>query len=107
MTEKARRVAKRKPPANIVVVRKLRRPSARGYEAQSGRSRSEANFVQEPSARKNPRAGALFRSQNPQIRSAGMSASFELEFETYCVKGYAAHAKASVAPSRMPPNRLP
>ena len=36
-----------------------------------------------------------------------MIASFEFELETYWVNGYAAHAKASVAPRRRPPKRSP
>jgi hypothetical protein len=34
-----------------------------------------------------------------------MIASFEFELETYCVKGYAAQAKARVTPRRRPPKR--
>ncbi len=36
-----------------------------------------------------------------------MIASFVFELDTYWVKGYAAHANASTAPSRCPPKRSP
>ena len=34
-----------------------------------------------------------------------MIASFVFELDAYCVNGYAAHANASIAPSRAPPKR--
>ena len=70
-------MAPAKPSAN-------RRTGARnpfGYESQSGASRSAANFVQPASATAAPRAHAELASQNPQIRSAGMIASFVFEFD--------------------------
>ena len=45
--------------------------------------------------------------QKPQIRNAGMIASFALELDTYCVNGFAAHANAKTAASRVPPKRRP
>ena len=53
-----------------------------GYESQSGASSSAANFVQPASATAAPRAQADDASQKPQIRNAGMIASFVFEFET-------------------------
>ena len=61
------------------------RPS--GYEAQSGTSRSDANFAYEASPVNTPRAGADVTSQKPKIRIAGRIASFEFELDTYCVNG--------------------
>jgi len=46
-------------------------------------------------------------SQKPQIRKSGGSASFVFELETYCVKGYATQANASVTARRVPPKRRP
>src|SRR5207247_7844401 len=83
------------------------RARASGYEAQSGASSSGANFVQPESATAAPRAAGDVTSQKPQIRNSGGSASFVFELETYCVKGYATQAKASVTASRVPPKRRP
>ena len=41
------------------------------------------------------------------MSSAGWIMSFVFEFEAYCVKGQAAHAKASVAAESGPPKRRP
>ena len=74
---KAATVAPAKPSAN-------RRTGARspfGYESQSGASSSAANFVHPASATAAPRAQADDASQNPQIRNAGMIASFVFEFD--------------------------
>src|SRR5207244_2146614 len=68
---------------------------------------SEANFVQLDSAAKNPRWDADETSQKPKIRNAGTIESFVFELDTYCVNGYAVHAKASVADRRAPPKRQP
>ena len=73
-----------------------------GYASQSGASSSAANFVQPASATAAPRAHGEEASQKPQIRNAGMIASFVFEFETYSVNGYAAQANASVAARRVP-----
>src|SRR3954449_8075020 len=100
-TENATKVAARKPRTKR---RDGRRP---GYVAQSGATISDANFVQPESAAKIPRAAGRETSQKPQMRKAGMIASFVFEFDAYCVNGYAAHANASVAPSGTPPNRSP
>src|SRR3954447_5599736 len=100
-TENATSVAARKPMTNR---KDGRRP---GYVAQSGATISDANFVQPESAAKIPRAAGRETSQKPQMRNAGMIASFVFEFDAYCVNGYAAHANASVAPNGMPPKRRP
>src|ERR687887_1634424 len=68
---------------------------------------SGANFVQAESAQKTPRLTGEATSQKPKIRNAGRIESFVFELDTYCVNGYAAHAKASVAPRRGPPKRRP
>ena len=48
--------------------------------SQSGTSSSEANFVQPARAVDAPLATGEEQSQKPQIRIAGMIASFEFEF---------------------------
>ena len=53
-----------------------------GYDSQSGASSRAANFVQPASATAAPRAQAEEASQKPQIRKAGMIASFVFELET-------------------------
>ena len=53
-----------------------------GYESHSGASSRAANFVQPASATAAPRAHAEEASQKPQIRKAGMIASFVFELET-------------------------
>src|SRR3990172_9340762 len=63
------------------------RDSLLGYEAQSGTSRTAANFAHAASPAKSPRATPEVTSTKPQTRSAGMIASFEFELETYCVNG--------------------
>src|SRR5690348_13917779 len=100
-TEKARSVAATKPQA------KPRLGLRPGYVSQSGAISSDANFVQPDRAANTPRAAGLETSQKPQTRKHGMIASFVFEFETYWVKGYAAHANASTAPRRWPPKRSP
>src|ERR671919_1941505 len=80
---------------------------ASGYVAQSGTTTSAASFVHAPSAAKVPRPTADDAAQNPQIRKAGMIASFVFELSTYCVNGFATHAKASRAASRVRPKRKP
>src|SRR5689334_3940393 len=100
-TENAASVATRKPTANR---QEMRRD---GYVSQSGATMSDANFVQPESAANAPRQNGTVTSQNPQIRNAGMIASFVFEFDAYCVNGYAAHANASVAASVVPPKRKP
>src|ERR1041384_3053015 len=64
-------------------------------------------FTQAPSAEKIPRPAGDDDSQKPQMRSAGVIASFEFAFSVYAVNGNEAHAKGSVAASRHPPNRRP
>ena len=71
--------------------------------SQSGATISEENFVQAESATSAPRAHGRPASQSPQIRKAGGIRSFVFEFDAYCVNGYAAHARASTAPSSRPP----
>ena len=78
-----------------------------GYVSHSGATTREANFVRPESAAIAPRAAGAETSQKPQTRKHGMIASFVFEFETYCVNGYAAHAKPSTAASLGPPNRSP
>src|ERR671923_69827 len=56
---------------------------------------SGANFVQAERAQKTPRLTGDAASQKPKIRNAGRIESFVFELDTYCVNGYAAHAKAS------------
>src|SRR4051812_825112 len=68
---------------------------------------SDANFVNPESAQSAPRHAGREMSQKPQMRNAGMIASFVLEFEAYCVNGYATHANPSVARSGAPRNRQP
>src|SRR5262249_8243028 len=58
-----------------------------GYESQSGATSSAANLVQPASATKAPRPHGELTSQKPQIRRAGMMASFVFEARTYAVKG--------------------
>src|SRR5690242_11124951 len=103
--EKTASVTATKPATKTAFARGPR--SASGYEAQSGPTMSGANFVQPDSATAAPRANGEVSSQKPQIRKSGGSASFVFELDTYCVNGYAAHAKASVAASRVPPKRSP
>src|SRR5205823_10439418 len=103
--EKTPSVAARKAPRKTSFWRGWARAS--GYDAQSGASRSGANFVQPESATAAPRAAGQVTSQKPQIRNSGGSASFVFELETYCVNGYATQAKASVAASLVPPKRRP
>ena len=70
-------MAPAKPSAN-------RRTGARipfGYDSQSGASSRAANFVHPASATAAPRAHADEASQNPQIRKAGMIASFVFELD--------------------------
>ena len=55
--------------------------------SHSGARSSAANFVQPASATADPRAQAEEASQKPQIRNAGMIASFVFEFDTYSVNG--------------------
>src|SRR3954452_17081949 len=64
-------------------------------------------FTQAPSAEKIPRPAADDDSQKPQIRSAGVMASFEFAFSVYAVNGNDAQANGSVTASRHPPNRRP
>src|SRR5213076_2458862 len=99
--EKAASVAAAKPQT------KPRLGLLPGYVSQSGTTSRDANFVQPESPARKPRAAGLERSQKPQTRKHGMSASFVFEFETYWVNGYAAHANASTAASRWPPKRRP
>src|SRR5918911_4382480 len=68
---------------------------------------SGVNLVQADRAPKTPRLIGEAASQKAKIRKAGRIASFVFELDTYCVNGYAAHAKASVAPSCAPPKRRP
>src|SRR5204863_4882816 len=103
--EKTASVATRKAPRKTSFWRGWARAS--GYEAQSGASRSGANFVQLEIATAAPRAAGQVTSQKPQIRNSGGSASFVFELETYCVNGQAAQANASVTPRRGPPKRNP
>src|SRR3954453_12420897 len=100
-TEKATTAAARKPRTKRT---DGRRP---GYVAQSGATIREANFVQPESAARTPRAAGRETSQKPQMRNAGMIASFVFEFDAYCVNGYATQANASVAPNGTPPKRRP
>src|SRR5262245_6687570 len=81
--ENAASVATRNPAANTSVGRSRRS----GYEAQSGATSSEPNFVQPDNAAPTPRAAGHVASQKPQIRKSGGSASFVFELETYCVNG--------------------
>ena len=76
--EKAASVAPAKPSAN-----RSRRDAASRSDttSQSGASSRAANFVQPASATAAPRAQAEEASQKPQIRNAGMIASFVFEFE--------------------------
>src|SRR5205814_8686617 len=85
----------------------LDRPNASGYESQSGATTNAANFGQPARAVAAPRAHGELHRQNPQIRNAGMMASFVFELRTYCVNGYAVHANTSVVASRVPPNLRP
>ena len=78
-----------------------------GYVSQSGASSRVANFVQPDSATATPRENDEVQSQKPHTRSAGMIASFELEFSVYAVKGNASQPKASAIPSPCPPKRRP
>src|SRR3954463_3699077 len=103
--ENATALAARKAPTKTSFARGRARAS--GYEAQRGASSRGANFVQPESATAAPRAAGEVTSQKPQIRKSGGSASFVFELETYCVKGYATQAKASVTASLVPPNRRP
>src|SRR6185312_3909466 len=77
--------AERRAEQEAADVRDLapRRSRQSGYDAQRGRRRRAANLVHAPSARKSPRAGADMRKTSPQIKRAGMIASFEFELETY------------------------
>src|SRR6266550_8942334 len=68
---------------------------------------SDVNLVSPDKAQNAPRATGDEMSQNPQIRKAGMIASFVFELDAYCVNGYAAQANASAAPSCAPPKRRP
>ena len=98
--------AARSAPAKISAVR-----------ASSSGTRGRSPTAARPAARRTssrPRTRRTRRaprrevqSQKPQIRKAGMIASFVFELEAYCVNGYAAQANASVTPSRLPPNRRP
>src|SRR3954452_5696415 len=100
-TENAARVATAKPTAN-------RADGLRpGYVSQSGATIREANFVRPESVQSAPRSPGRDTSQKPQMRNAGMIASFVLEFDAYWVNGYATHANPSVASSGMPPKRPP
>jgi len=54
-------------------------------------------LVQPDRAAAPPRNAGEDASQSPQIRKAGTIESLVFEFETYCVNGYAAHAKANRA----------
>src|SRR5581483_8508238 len=78
-----------------------------GYVSQRGAATSAANFAQHDAAMSTPRGAGLEMNQRAQTSRHGMIASFVFELETYCVNGYAAHAKASTAPSRRPPKRSP
>src|SRR3954464_11139578 len=80
-TENAARVATAKPTANRA---EGRRP---GYVSQSGATISRARFVRHERAQSAPRSPGLQPSQKPQMRNAGMIASFVLEFDAYCVNG--------------------
>ena len=95
-TEKAATVAAAKPA--------MKRPEGRrpGYVSQSGATMSEANLVHPDSAPSAPRPTGDETSQKPKMRKHGIIASFVFELDAYCVNGYAAHANASVAPSRAP-----
>src|SRR5206468_3046174 len=99
--EKAASVATAKPTA------KPRLGLRPGYVSHSGATSRDANFVQPESAASTPRVAGLEASQKPHTRKHGMIASFVFELETYWVKGYAAQANASTAPSRWPPRRSP
>src|SRR5919109_833153 len=68
---------------------------------------SATSFVHAARAVDTPRAAGDDTSQKPQMRNAGMIASFELALDTYCVKGNVTHANASVNASRQPPKRRP
>src|SRR5689334_23202835 len=81
-TENAASVATTKPAANRHEIRR------EGYVSQSGTTMSDANFVQPESAANAPRHTGTVTSQKPQMRNAGMIASFVFEFEAYCVNGY-------------------
>ena len=61
-----------------------RRP---GYVNQRGATTSDANFVHPDSATSAPRETGDETSQNPQMRNAGISASFVFEFDAYWVNG--------------------
>src|SRR5439155_19012243 len=99
-------VATTKPAANAPSRRRVTRTPS-GYVAQSGTTRSAANFDQLASAENIPRAHDEVSNKKPQIRNAGRIVSFVLELDTYCVNGDAAHEKASDAPSSGPPSRSP
>jgi hypothetical protein len=75
--------------------------------SQSGATTSVANFVQPDNATAAPRSHGELASQNPNTRNTGTIASFVFDIDTYAVKGKAAQAKASAAPSHWPPNRKP
>src|SRR5919106_6412926 len=89
--------------ANTLPNATIARRSRAGYVSHSGTVRSVANFVHAASAASPPRAGGAEAAKNPQIRSAGMTASFVFELEAYCVNGFATHASANTAARRLPP----
>ena len=92
-----RRRTKEGAPADPAPGRSAR--AARRSAPRTSSSRRARRTTRGPTAR--------CESQKPQIRKAGMIASFVFECETYWVNGYAVQAKASVAASRWPPNRRP
>ena len=78
-----------------------------GYVSHIGATTSVANFVQPESAAAAPRASGELASHSPKMRNTGTIASFVFDIDTYCVKGNAAHANTSAAPSQRPPKRRP
>jgi len=71
--------------------------------SQSGAVTSVANLVQPDSAERMPRDQGELASHSPKTRNTGTIASFVFDIDTYWVKGNAAHANASAAPSQRPP----
>src|SRR5262252_3968570 len=102
MIENAASVASTKPAAARTTCSRVMR-----YVIHIGATSSAANFVQPASAENAPRAHGDVNNQKPQMRNAGNSASFVFELDAYCVKGYAAHANASVPANSGPPKRKP
>jgi len=77
-----RRIQKAATVASAKATAKRTRSRRRtlGYVAQSGATRSAANFVHPASATRPPRAHGDVTSQNPKTRNAGMTASFVSAF---------------------------